>query len=82
LPAGSADNFELKKSGSQDEWDMWRISVEGGEGQKLDMKMARFLHMSIHPDGRHIAFSSFGRSLKYPEVWVMENFLPKRTTKK
>jgi Tol biopolymer transport system component len=82
LPAGSADNFELKKSGSTDVWDMWRISLEGGEGQKLDMKMARFLHLSVHPDGRHIAFSSFGRALKYPEVWVMENFLPKRNTKK
>ncbi len=82
LPAGSADNFELKKSGSTDDWDMWRISLAGGEGQKLDMKMTKFRHLSIHPDGRHIAFSSSGRAMKYPEVWVMENFLPKRNTKK
>ena len=82
LPTDSADNFELMRSGQPGDWDMWRFSLEGGEGQKLDMKMARFRHMSIHPGGRHIAFSSFGRAMKYPEVWVMENFLQKEDTKK
>jgi len=82
LPADSADDLELMRSGTPDKWDMWRISIDDGHPQKLDMKMARFHHMSIHPDGRHIAFSSFGRAMKYPEVWVMENFLPKGNTKK
>ncbi len=82
VPSDSADDVEMKRSGQPGDWDMWRFSLEGGEGQKLDMKMARFRHMSIHPDGRHIAFSSFGRATKYPEVWVMENFLPKGNTKK
>lgn len=82
LPGHSTENTELMRSGQPGDWDMWRFSLEGGEGQKLDMKMARFRHMSIHPDGRHIAFSSFGRAMKYPEIWVMENFLPKGNTKK
>jgi len=82
LPDNSPENTELRRQGQPGDWDMWRFSLAGREGQKLDMKMARFRHMSIHPDGRHIAFSSFGRAMKYPEVWVMENFLPKRNTKK
>jgi len=39
--------------------------------------MARFRHLSIHPDGQHIAFSSMGANPEQPQVWVMENFLPK-----
>jgi hypothetical protein len=32
---------------------------------------------SPHPDGRQIAFASYGLTDKGPEIWVMENFLPK-----
>jgi Tol biopolymer transport system component len=76
-PADASENIELMRSGRHDEWDMWRFSVEEEQAQKLDMKMATFRHMSIHPNGRHIAFSSSGRAMKFPEIWVMENFLPK-----
>ena len=81
LPADSADDLELMRSGTPDKWDMWRFSIDDGQPQKLDMKMTRFRHLSIHPDGRHIAFSSYGRAMKHPEVWVMENFLPKEDNK-
>ncbi|HUU52848.1 MAG TPA: tetratricopeptide repeat protein [Candidatus Heimdallarchaeota archaeon] len=82
LPTDSPENIEKMRSGTPDEWDMWRISLEDGQRQKLDMNMARFRHMSVHPDGRHIAFSSYGRALQFPEIWVMENFLPEEDTKK
>jgi len=81
LPAESADDLELKKSGFPDKWDMWRVSIDDGQPQKLDINMARFVNLSVHPDGRFIAFSSFGRAIKYSEVWVMENFLPKEDNK-
>jgi len=70
------------KSGTPDEWDMWRISIDDGQRQKLDMNMARFRHMSVHPDGHHIAFSSYGRAINFPEIWVMEDFLPEEDNKK
>jgi len=59
-----------------DKSDLWRIPVEGGKPQKLDLTMSRFFHLTVHPDGKHIAFSSYGPSMKMPELWVMENFLP------
>ena len=82
LPTDSPENIEQMRSGTPDEWDMWRISSKDGQRQKLDMNMARFRHMSVHPDSRHIAFSSYGRAINFPEIWVMENFLPKEDNKK
>ena len=79
-PAWSSDGRTIYFSKLQkfpgDIWDLYRVSVEGGEGQKIDLAMARFRHLSVHPDGRHIAFSSMGANPEQPEVWVMENFLP------
>ena len=77
-PAEDDENIEKTKSGVPEAWDMWRISVKDGKLQKLNMKMAKFRHTSVHPDGRHIAFSSSGRANRFPEIWVMENFLPKK----
>ena len=54
--------------------ELWRISVEGGEPQKLELEMDPLRHLRIHPDGKRIAFNS-GRF--QAEVWVMKNFLPK-----
>jgi Tol biopolymer transport system component len=57
-------------------WDLYRVSADGGEPQKIDLTMAQIRHLSAHPDGR-IAFSSQGTSPQESQVWVMENFLPK-----
>ena len=54
-----------------------RISAEGGELQRLGLEMTEFRHFSVHPDGQHIIFHSRGSTMRWPEVWVMENFLPK-----
>jgi hypothetical protein len=39
--------------------------------------MYHFYHLSVHPDGEYLAFGSLGPDLVEPELWVMENFLPK-----
>jgi Tol biopolymer transport system component len=58
-------------------WELWRIPSEGGEPQNLGLAMNRFQHLSVHPDGRRITFASRPTEAELPEVWVMENFLPK-----
>lgn len=81
-PDGKYIFFSSKDNLTDAEWDMWTFSLETKQAQKLGLKMLRFRHPSIHPDGRHIAFSSFGREMKYKEVWMMENFLQKTEFKK
>ena len=68
--------FTMKNSKMDDaKWELCRISADGGELEKLGLEMSdSFFNLSIHSDGRHIAFSSRGQSGS--EVWVMENFLP------
>jgi len=67
-------SLSLKKQGLQKS--LWRIPVAGGEPQNLGLRMAFYDNLSAHPDGRRVAFSSYGASWKNPEIWVMENFLP------
>jgi Tol biopolymer transport system component len=56
---------------------LWRIPVEGGEPEKLDIGMNMIEHLSVHPDGQHIAFYTI--TSQVAAVWVMENFLPGST---
>ena len=49
------------------------IPATGGELRKLDLGFRGMTRLSLHPDGRQIAYS-LGNSTA--EVWVMENFLP------
>jgi Tol biopolymer transport system component len=64
------------------ESELWRISVEGGEPQKVGLTTqmsslasigAAGRTLAIHPDGRQIAFTADETK---QEVWVMENLLP------
>jgi Tol biopolymer transport system component len=57
--------------------DVWRIPVEGGDPQKLELSLSHLMHMRFHPDGRHIAFTASTQPEKR-ELWVMKNFLPKK----
>ena len=59
-------------------YELVRIPAEGGELQELGLEMMEFRHFSAHPDGQHIVFHSRGSKIRWPEVWVMENFLPKK----
>ena len=82
-PAWSADGrcilfYKLQSSSTETNpmWDLYSISADGGEAQKIDLSMNYFRHLSFHPDGQHLAFSARPSGSGYPEVWVMENFLP------
>ena len=86
-PAWSADGryiyfSKLQESPPEAMMDLYRVSVDGGEAQKIDMSMGRFRHFSVHPDGQRIAFSSLGANPEQSQVWVMENFLPADRAKK
>jgi hypothetical protein len=55
-----------------DVMELWRAPLRSGEPRKLDLTAPNMREIRVHPDGRHLAFTSGGdRS----EVWVMENFL-------
>ena len=57
-------------------WELCRVPATGGEIEKLGITFPeKVSSLSVHPDGRHISFSSISRPLS-PAVWVMENFLP------
>jgi WD40 repeat protein len=78
--AWSPDNrFILFSSLDRQErkWKLMRVPVEGGEFEKLGISMAGISYVSFHPNGQQIAFSCKGSTKKPPEIWVMENFLPK-----
>ena len=54
--------------------ELWSAPVEGGEPQSLGLNISMNpTSVSLHPDGRRLAFSIGQPSA---EVWVMENFLP------
>lgn len=62
-----------------DEVSLWRIAVDGGTPQKIWQGKQNVRGLSIHPDGKQIAFST---SLQEQVIWSMENFLPKTKDKK
>ena len=67
-PGNSARQREKNK------FSLLRIPIEGGEPEKFGLEMNFIGHLSVHPDGQHIAFYTMTDRLA--EVWVMENFLP------
>ncbi len=56
--------------------ELWRIPATGGEAENLAVAMEGLspYSLSIHPDGRRVAFTA-GTPAR-SEVWAMENFLP------
>ena len=78
-PDGRYIYFSKQTSGG---WELWRVSSEGGEAEYLRLKMFRFMHLNVHPDGQRIIFASYVGDEMLPEIWVMENFLPKLGDKK
>ena len=86
-PDGRYIFFEKISSKARDvgphDWELWRVPVQGGTAENLGLVMGILTKFSIHPDGQHIAISSSTLGIApAPEVWVMENFLPKAKTKK
>ena len=70
--------FALRDDNIDDpEWELCRINSGGGEIEKLGLttKYQGFWNLNVHPDRRHISFSSKSQHI-LPALWVMENFLP------
>ncbi|MFQ5817467.1 MAG: TolB family protein, partial [Terriglobia bacterium] len=63
-------------AGQKHRFELWRISADGGEPQNLGLAMEglSLYGLSVHPDGRRIAFTA--GTPRRSEVWVLENFLP------
>jgi Tol biopolymer transport system component len=64
------------------EWVLWRVPAKGGEAENLGLTMRRLGHLRVHPDGERITFASGSGHTMFPEIWVMENFLPKENPEK
>lgn len=83
-PAWSADGkyifFSSKANPADTEWDMWRFSLEDKRVIKINPQGVSFKYLSLHPDGRHMIFSTEYEAPS--EIWVIENFLPKTKTRK
>jgi Tol biopolymer transport system component len=54
---------------------VWQVSAEGGEPQRLGLTIDELWWLRLHPDGRRFAFGTWEQKF---ELWVMENFLPAR----
>lgn len=65
---------QAKRKNVNPKTELWRFSLENGKAQYLGLEMRQLSGLSIHPDGKRIAFKSGRPGM---EVWVMENFLPK-----
>jgi len=53
---------------------LWRVPVSGDDAVSTGLAIEGLRDISIHPDGRRIAFNA---GWKGGDPWVMENFLPK-----
>lgn len=80
-PDGRYILFGKKRPNEPEE--LCQIPSEGGKPQKL-LAMNKLHHISIHPDGQRIAFTSYTGgpmgTMGKAEVWTMENFLPESMT--
>ena len=84
-PRWSADGRYIFFPGirkGEERWDIWYVPIEGGEPRKLGLALNQINYISPLSDGSGIVFSSMGPTVHGPEVWVMENFLPKSPGKK
>ena len=57
-------------------WNLMRIPSEGGEPVSIELNVIRIDFPSLHPDGRHLIFSSVGYSFPENNIWEMKYFLP------
>lgn len=76
-PDGSRLLF-VRRNFKENKFEIWQIPVEGGQPQNLGLFTTAISPISIHPDGKRVAFS-FGQPKA--EMWVMENFLPPKEEK-
>jgi Tol biopolymer transport system component len=53
--------------------ELWLVPVQSGEPRRLELAATNMRDLRVHPDGRHVAYTSGGTK---SDVWMMENFLP------
>lgn len=58
---------------------LWRVNLDRGEPQRINLSMRRLMQLRFHPDGKRIAFSA---GYIEAEVWAMENLLRLKRTEK
>jgi len=84
LPAWMPDSRQIiyarNVAGQKRQFELWRVSAGGGEPQSLGLTMQGLepYGLSVHPDGRRIAFTA-GKPW-HSEVWVLKDFLPELKT--
>jgi Tol biopolymer transport system component len=67
--------YFAKRADNKSPYELFRIPAAGGTAESAGLKAEELRDLDIAPDGTHIAFSI--GVVNRPEVWVMENFLPK-----
>jgi len=60
---------------------VWRVPIDGGKPQKLDIDSTvrglAPIMLAVHPDGKHAAVQQVETApQRDPEVWAVENFVP------
>jgi Tol biopolymer transport system component len=71
--------YFVRRNYRENKSEMWQIPAEGGEPQAVGLLASELTQISIHPDGKRMAYST---SENRSEMWVMENFLPADKAKK
>jgi Tol biopolymer transport system component len=57
----------------RDASELWKSSVETGKQQKMDLSVGNVRGIALHPDGKHLAYSTF---VTGPwEVWEAQNLI-------
>ena len=65
-------------------WFLFCVPVDGGEPRAINLGVHLLFNPRIHPDGRHVAFGTFGTiedtmtAMRATGIWMMENILPKK----
>jgi len=57
---------------------LWSVPTDGGEPQPSGLSMPGLYEVSVHPNGRRIAFGSSKEPTE--EVWAIKNLLPTAKT--
>jgi Tol biopolymer transport system component len=78
-PDGRYILFGAPDPSDRPRWELLRVPVEGGKPEKLGLRREGGIRpITVHPDGRQLAFASRSSYTGSSEVWVMENFLPEQ----
>ena len=64
-----------RNQGADGQTEVWSTAVDSGQSVELKFSLPHIRHITIHPDGRQIAFRA--GSSEGQDLWVMEGLMPK-----